>query len=120
MVLKDLARPTVCRSSEVYDLNGNTPGGFLLRPGLKNDILRLQVSVHDALLVEVIHRTHNLGHDVGYIPLSELLDTPYILQQLPPIAILGDDVVRTLVLKHVVQFNYVGVVYLTQNVQLGK
>lgn len=71
-------------------------------------------------LLEVIDGTENLGHDVGHVPLSEMLASSHRLKQLSSIAVFCNDVENIPVLYHIIKLNDVGMIDLPQDFQFGE
>ena len=93
------------RSAKVNDLN--LVELFIL---LKQDILWLQVTMHNVSLVAVVDAGEDLFHEDGAVTLAELAALEDLVEELATLADLSDEVVSLLVLEELVHFDNVRVI----------
>ena len=86
---------------------------------LEQEVLQLQVAVHDAVLVQVVDRAEHVAHELGGAVLPEhealVLAGVQQLEQLPAAAQVGHDVHGALAEEHVLDLDDVGVVQALQD-----
>lgn len=92
MLLHDLPRVQQGRSPEVDDLERR-----VLVRALVEDVLGLQVPVHDLVAVAVVDRQQDLGHHLRRLLLAEGAGLDYAVEELAPRAELGHYVEEVLV-----------------------
>ena len=93
------------RGAEVNDLNL-----VELLVLLKQDILWLQVTMHNVSLVAVVDAGEDLFHEDGTVALAELAALEDFVEELATLADLSDEVVALLVLEELVHFDNVRVI----------
>ena len=77
---------------------------------LEQDVLRLQVTMHDISLVAVVDAGEDLLHEDSSIALAELTTLENLIEELTTLANLGDQVIALIVLEELVHLDDVRVV----------
>ena len=77
---------------------------------LEQDVLRLQVTMHDISLVAVVDAGEDLFHEDSSIALAELTTLENLVEELTTLADLSDQVIALLVLEELVHLDDVRVV----------
>ena len=77
---------------------------------LEQDILRLQVTMHDVGLVAVVDAGEDLFHEDSSIALAELTTLEDLIEELTTFADLGDQVIALLILEELVHLDDVWVI----------
>ena len=77
---------------------------------LEQDVLRLQITMHDVGLVAVVDAGEDLLHEDSSIALAELTTLEDLIEKLTTFADLGDQVIALLVLEELVHLDDVRVV----------
>ena len=77
---------------------------------LEQDVLRLQITMHDVGLVAVVDAGEDLLHEDSSIALAELTTLEDLVEELTTLADLGDQVIALLVLEELVHLDDVRVI----------
>ena len=77
---------------------------------LEQDVLRLQITMHDVGLVAVVDAGEDLLHEYSSVALAELAALEDFVEELATLADFGDEVVALLVFEELVHLDDVGVV----------
>ena len=77
---------------------------------LEQDVLRLQITMHDVCLVAVVDAGEDLFHENSSIALAELTALENLIEELTTLADLSDQVIALLVLEELVHLDDVRVV----------
>ena len=77
---------------------------------LEQDVLRLQVTMHDVCLVAVVDAGEDLFHENSSIALAEFTTLQNLVEEFTTLADLGDQVIALLVLEELVHFDDIRVI----------
>ena len=77
---------------------------------LEQDVLRLQITMHDVGLVAVVDAGEDLLHEDSSIALAELTTLEDLIEKLTTFADLGDQVIALLILEELVHLDDVRVI----------
>lgn len=79
------------------------------------EILRLQIAMHNVVLMQMLHCRQHLPHNICSMLFCEALGPHYSVKKLSARAVLHDDVHISVVNEGLVEFDDIGVVNLLQN-----
>ena len=85
---------------------------------LEQDILGLQITMHNVPLVAVVDAGEDLFHEHGTVTLAKFAALKDLIEELATLADLGNEVVALLVFKELVHFDDVRVILYTHSVSL--
>ena len=81
----------------------------------EQNILGLQVTMHNALLMAVVDAGEDLLHEYGAISFAELSTLEDFVEELATLADLRDQVIALVILEELVHFDDIGVILKTKH-----